>query len=366
MAPRSRLDGSSLHDAFGPATDLTDDLRGLAAPTPKKRTAALDRLWARLCHQGSVYPASVEAVPHLLRLVSTTSTKNRGGIIELLSGIAVGDHANFLDGALSAARRKSPRRRANAKTVEGRCHAAVSAGAPTLRALLHDREAPVRAAAAFALAWLADPASLSSKALGARCLEERDVGARASMLIALGHLGATPRRAILEAALTEGTAPTAARVSAAIGLAYLDGKKLPAAAREVLEVACAAPALRETAQPWNGGDLAGHAAAILATLPARTKGRGDAIARLTVVSYLPGDRLAGELVRKVFSGKDTKSAARLTEDQRELLATILRAGLVRPQGYVELALRLRGLPPLRDLPKFVGVEAGVHRELRRR
>ena len=136
--------------------------------------------------------------------------------------------------------------------------------------------------------------------------------------------------------------------------------------RDVLEAASVARTLRKTCQPWNWGDLAGHAADVLATLPVRTKGRAEAIARLNAVGYLAGDKLAGELVRKVFAGRDTKSARRLTDVQRELLSTILRSGLVRVEGHVEAALRLRGLPRLRDLPKFVGVEAGVHRELRRR
>ena len=84
------------------------------------------------------------------------------------------------------------------------------------------------------------------------------------------------------------------------------------------------------------------------------------------MGYIAGDKLAGELVRKVFSGRERKSAAGLTAPQRALLTTILRAGLVRSQGFVEHALKLRGLPPLRDLPAFVGVEAAIHRELRRR
>jgi len=367
MAKRPTVDWSALEDAYGLATDLPEDLRGLVASVPRKRGAALDRLWARLCHQGSVYPASAVAVPYLLRLAATPATKDRDGIVELLAGIAVGDHTNFLDGALAAGRRKARRhRKRTARTVEARCYEAVAAGAPRLRALLADRESRVRAAAAFALAWLPDPTGASARVVGVRCRAERDAAARASMLVALGHLGAKAEREALEVALAEGKGPSAVRTAAAIGMAYLDGKRVPAAAREVLEAACVARPLRRTGQPWNGGDLAGHAAAVLATLPARTKGRADAIARLKGVGYIAGDRLAGELIRNVFSGRDPKSAASLTDIQRELLVTIVRAGLLRYQGFVEAALRLRGLPPLRDLPKFIGVEPGVHRELRRR
>jgi len=361
------IDWSALEDAYGPATDLPGDMRGLVSSAPRKRAAALERLWARLCHQGSVYPASVAAVPQLVDLARSRRTGERHRILELLTGIAIGDHTNFLDGSLSPARqRPRPRRTTAVKTVEGQCHEAVASRSSFLRDLVADRDARVRAAAAFAVAWLGDPTRASSKAIAAQYRKERDPAARVSMLLALGYLGARAERATLERALDDGEVTSQVRAAAAIALAYLDGKKLSSAAREVLDAACVARALRNTAQPWNGGDLAGHAGAILATLPAPSRGRDDAIARLSAVGYIAGDKLAGELVRKVFSGRERKSAAGLTAPQRALLTTILRAGLVRSQGFVEHALKLRGLPPLRDLPAFVGAPAAIHRELRRR
>jgi hypothetical protein len=70
--------------------------------------------------------------------------------------------------------------------------------------------------------------------------------------------------------------------------------------------------------------------------------------------------------RRGMTCREPKSAARLTEPQRAILETIVRAGLLRSRGFVEHWLELRGLPGVRDLPAFIGVKAGVHPELRSR
>ena len=365
------IDWSKVEDAYGPATDLPKDLQALRSPTPRTRRTALERLWARLCHQGSVYEASAVAVPFLVEVAGNARLRDRDRVLELLGGIAVGDHANFLDGSLSAKRR--PKRRPSAppsKSVEQRCHDAVAARAPAVRVLLGDRDARVRGAAAFVLAWLNGGEKASATAIAARCRDERDPAARASMLIALGHLGATSARPELTRALTfafdERKAVSLPRVAAAIALVYLDGRRAPDVARALLDTASAVAPLAKTLQPWNGGDLAGHAAAVAATFPARKADLGSKLARLSVVGYIAGDLLAGQLVRSVFKGRGAKRAASLTHPERALLEAIVTAGLLRPMGQVEQALAMRGLPELRELPCFVGVNPGVHRELRRR
>jgi hypothetical protein len=53
---------SLLHHAYGPAADTPDQLALLAAG----EESAIEELWSSLCHQESVYPASIAAVPHLV------------------------------------------------------------------------------------------------------------------------------------------------------------------------------------------------------------------------------------------------------------------------------------------------------------
>jgi hypothetical protein len=365
MSPRVKR--SSPEDSDGQKPGIDRDLDGLVAPTPRARAAALDRLWGRLCNQGSVVPESEAAVVPLLRLAGASGVPERHTILELLIGIAVGDHTNFLDGSLAPTRRRGTSRpRGALRSLEQRCFEAVESRAAAIRVLLADRDARVRGAAAFALAWLGDPRTASSSAIASRGAVERDVEARASMLIAGGHLGARAQRPLLESLVADVRTTPLLRAAAAIGLVYLDGKRAPEAVRDVLARASTARAFRRTTLSWNGGDLAGHAAAVLATIPIRAAGLPDAVARLRSLGYLDGDRAAGELVKKVFAGRGRKTAANLTDKQRALLEAIVRAGLLRGSGHVDHWLRLRGLPGIEELPRFIGVEAGVHRELRRR
>jgi hypothetical protein len=301
---------------------------------------SIDRMWATLCHQGSVTAESAAAVPGLIARAAKPTSKNRHLLLELLAGIAIGDQANFLDGSLSPARRKKGR--SARRTVEQECYEAVVERAPALRQLLGDRDAKVRGAAAFVLAWLND--GESTAALARQLKREPDADARVSMIIALGHLGVRPAKV--------------ESVAEAIAAVYVDGKK--ARVRDLLEDAASSRSLRKTGQPWNGGDLAGHAAAVLALLPVR------ATMPLDGLGYMAGDKLGGQLVRKQFKGRDPKRASKLTEPQRTLLTSILRGGFTRPMGEIEHALKLRGLPPLRDLPSFIGVEPTTHPELRAR
>jgi hypothetical protein len=55
-------DWSQLHHAYGPADDLP---ALLAALSPDPDAPVWDELWSRLCHQGTVYPASFAALPRL-------------------------------------------------------------------------------------------------------------------------------------------------------------------------------------------------------------------------------------------------------------------------------------------------------------
>ena len=47
-------------------------------------------LWSALCHQGSVYPASYAALPHLVRIVEQNPNKFRWSLLALVHGIELG------------------------------------------------------------------------------------------------------------------------------------------------------------------------------------------------------------------------------------------------------------------------------------
>ncbi|MEV6978385.1 hypothetical protein [Kitasatospora sp. NPDC093806] len=67
---RRMIDWSTLHDAYGAAA---------AVPRLLERAAdrdqdAIDRLWGRLCHQGTISSASISALPRLADIAETTAS----------------------------------------------------------------------------------------------------------------------------------------------------------------------------------------------------------------------------------------------------------------------------------------------------
>ena len=67
-------DWSRLHHAYGTAEDIPGLL---ATVTPDPQHAGWNDLWSRLCHQGTVYPASYAALPTLTRLAREWSAADR-------------------------------------------------------------------------------------------------------------------------------------------------------------------------------------------------------------------------------------------------------------------------------------------------
>ncbi|MEO6888753.1 MAG: hypothetical protein ABI324_07125 [Ktedonobacteraceae bacterium] len=79
-----------LSHAYGPATDTPSHLLSLLSPEAEKREAALDQLWASICHQGSVYEASGEAAMCLIHILQMIPDEQKPAILQLLDGLAHG------------------------------------------------------------------------------------------------------------------------------------------------------------------------------------------------------------------------------------------------------------------------------------
>ncbi|MFF7492868.1 hypothetical protein [Streptomyces rubiginosohelvolus] len=61
------IDWSTLHDAYGPAHAIP----GLLDRAIGRDQEAINGLWGRLCHQGTITPASIAALPHLADIAKT-------------------------------------------------------------------------------------------------------------------------------------------------------------------------------------------------------------------------------------------------------------------------------------------------------
>ncbi|MEM7164542.1 MAG: hypothetical protein AAF581_03720 [Planctomycetota bacterium] len=85
----SDIDWNSLEHAYGEASDVPDLLRALAEGDDDERSKALYELFGNIIHQGTVYPATVAAIPFLSSILESRDGDDEG-VVMLLAGIAGG------------------------------------------------------------------------------------------------------------------------------------------------------------------------------------------------------------------------------------------------------------------------------------
>ena len=161
---------STLTHAYGSAVDVPDQIRALLHEDAKVRTSVLFGFTCNIYHQGTIYPATVAAVPFFIEMLRYEGVEDRDQILELLAYLAViypNEHfANFELGPLvnganplqEFAKRKGSTWHDEVDGVEdirvtSDCYAAVAAGCPLYAALLDDEDPRVVIAASFVLAF---------------------------------------------------------------------------------------------------------------------------------------------------------------------------------------------------------------------
>ena len=81
-------DWGALRHAYGPATDVPPLLDRLG---PGSEAEVWEELWSRLCHQGTVYPASFAALPALERAAAGWSHDRRDAALGLAAAIVASE-----------------------------------------------------------------------------------------------------------------------------------------------------------------------------------------------------------------------------------------------------------------------------------
>ena len=81
---------ASLHHAYGSAEDVPELIRSLVSPDPEVRKQAMYDAYGSIWHQGTIYDATAEAVPFLIRISLAAGVPDRGRVLELLAAIAGG------------------------------------------------------------------------------------------------------------------------------------------------------------------------------------------------------------------------------------------------------------------------------------
>ncbi|WP_445283544.1 hypothetical protein [Streptomyces sp. DSM 118148] len=154
---------STVDHAYGPAEDLPGLLRAFAEGG-EDAEEALEELYGSIVHQGTVYAASVDAVPYLARIAA--SGRQTVDALRLLGCLAESEDEYDIE--------------------PGAVRAAVTAQLPLLIPLLADEDAAVRQAAGWTVGHTRDTRT-ALPAVRARLAAETEPAVRAELLTAYGR-----------------------------------------------------------------------------------------------------------------------------------------------------------------------------------
>ncbi|MFI1015221.1 HEAT repeat domain-containing protein [Streptomyces sp. NPDC020965] len=180
---------ADLEHAYGEAGDLPGILRALAGDEPAA-AEAFDELWGSILHQGTVYSATVAAVPFLAR--AATAGVRTVELLLLLGGMAQSEDEYGI-------------------AEPGACRAAVVAELPLILPMMDSADGAVRQAAAWAAGRSGAAAALPF--LRRRWAREGEPSVRAELLAALAHLDAAGSAPTVLASISPGE-PAELRVEA--------------------------------------------------------------------------------------------------------------------------------------------------------
>lgn len=90
MEKLDEIPWSQLHHAYGPAADVPDLIRALSSADPQQRDAAFHELFGNIWHQGTVYEATIHALPFLIELLRQQSVPERQELALLVASILAG------------------------------------------------------------------------------------------------------------------------------------------------------------------------------------------------------------------------------------------------------------------------------------
>jgi hypothetical protein len=356
------LDWKSLSHAYGPATDVPNQVRALASPDPEVRSRAVRQLGSNVFHQGSRYEASAFVVPFLYELLGADEVENKEDIIHLLVHIATGYPEAYLPKGpnMEGLRDYIASGLAEAALEWILCaYDAALGGVDRLQRLAAEPRDEVRLAATYALAWFRERAADSAPIVRASVGCETDPTLLSNAVLALGlldgYLAAVDDVPAFERAL-EHANPTV-RTAASIALGAVAGDRMPAEALRLLVSAVKEVQIERGAPSrlaWNNGDLSGYAGQVLRALGGRSLDLvvPAVIAELEGAAGLPAMNLASVLLGLVFADQPRdreRRSADLLHHQRRVLEALARNENAwrlggHPSASFALSMRDLGLP----------------------
>jgi hypothetical protein len=90
LAGLNNVPWAQLQDAYGSAADVPNEIRALVAEGADARNAAFKALFSNIWHQGTIYEASIHALPFLIEILRSDSCPDRNRLVLLVSCIVAG------------------------------------------------------------------------------------------------------------------------------------------------------------------------------------------------------------------------------------------------------------------------------------
>lgn len=167
------IDWHVLQHAYGEASDIPALLRATFSENARDRAFAFILLHETICHQGTVYEASIYAVPFLLKMLQSDETPDKTSVAFLLATLADGYDEDEGTNWISAIR------------------AALAEGVHLLYPYLNDESPTVRLVIARALAFCPVRARESITILDKALDTEQDEHAKRQIQATITILNAT-------------------------------------------------------------------------------------------------------------------------------------------------------------------------------
>ena len=265
-----QVNWEALNDAYGPSAGTPRRIFALASPNQHERDQALRDLCATIYHQGTIYAASVAAVPFLLELAALAELADRAPTLQVLRALSTGTSFHEAHASLIFNREKSQTAEwqeqvRTEKAWVAAIHEQLAAAVPGLAVVLSEGRPAERLAAASLLGTLQDqPAAVAALA---RAATDSDPVLSATALTVLGG-GDKPPVALFEQCFAGATSELA-RCVAAIQLLLHCLAKSPAAVEYLLDqLRTPRPDLREAYGALaDAGEFLGDLGQALAAAP---------------------------------------------------------------------------------------------------
>lgn len=184
---------SSLRHAHGEASDVPRLIRALVSADQPWRERALRDLFGNIWHQGTVYEATVHALPFLIDLLRHPATPDKDGVAMLVASIACGNGYYLVHSAVGITPAAGLQASfAKEREVVAAIRSLSASALDLLKPYLAHREPELRGAIAEAFACFPSRADDLLPLLRTALERERNEDARAAIGSAIESLGSSP------------------------------------------------------------------------------------------------------------------------------------------------------------------------------